>query len=326
MAFNVNVPSPNDNIAAILAQLLLNDQINQLVDNNAVLDTGIVRGNVVKYSSSLQKWVLYDGTTIPGNTDTIGIVEYAGSPGQVKSSGIYLDTDLTETAPYYCQSDGSLGTTVTKLFMGRIVSTGLFIIASGLGATINPATETILGGVKIPANSGLHITIDGSLSVNHGQQMFTSSGTWTCPSGVTTVHVDGAGGGGGGGGGKDGGSGFGGGGADACKDKEVSVTPGTTYPVTIGAGGNGGSDSGHAGTATSFGSLLTLSGGGAGLRSAAGAAGGLGGTEGSAYGGGSMFGAGGNGDADGGGLYGAGGAGGVGAGGAGAQGFLTIKW
>ena len=118
----------------------------------------------------------------------------------------------------------------------------------------------------------------------------------------------------------------GGGGADACKDKEVPVTPGTTYQVTIGAGGNGGSNSGNAGTATSFGPLLTLPGGGAGLRNAAGEAGGLGGAKGSVDGGGSMFGAGGNADGGRGGLYGAGGAGAAGTGGKGSQGFLTIKW
>lgn len=76
------------------------------------------------------------------------------------------------------------------------------------------------------------------------QQDFTSSGTWTAPSGVYSAKflVVGAGGGGGGttqlvteyamGGGAGGG---------AVKQIDLSVTPGTSYTITIGAKGTGGS-------------------------------------------------------------------------------------
>jgi len=75
------------------------------------------------------------------------------------------------------------------------------------------------------------------------QQDFTSSGTWTCPSGVYSAKflVVGAGGGGGGtsqlvteysqGGG---------GGGGAVKEIDLNVTPGTSYTITIGAKGTGG--------------------------------------------------------------------------------------
>lgn len=317
------------NGAEVIAQVIENDVQNQSVDDNAVLASGIAEGTVVKWSKSLLKCVVCDGTVALGSTDTIGIVSYAnGTSGQVKFSGVYVDNDLATPGTYYCQSNGMIGTTVTKVFVGTVTSAGRLVMPGGGGGSITPATPTDLGGVKIPADSGLRIAEDGALSVNHGQQMFTSSGTWTCPSGVTTVHVDGAGGGGGGGGGgSDGTSVHGGGGADAVKDKKLAVTPGTVYAITIGTGGAGGSNSGNAGTATSFGSLLTLSGGGAGMRTAGGAAGGLGGVKGTAYSGGSsMFGAGGGVDGGRGGLYGAGGAGAVGTGGAGSQGFLSIKW
>lgn len=111
---------------------------------------------------------------------------------------------------------------------------------------------------------------------------FTSSGSWVCPAGVTTVIVYGAGGGGGGSGGsggssngtacQGGGSGMGGMG-NPLMVVPLAVVPGTTYTITIGAGGTGGtgnvspgypaSSSGNAGndgSDTTFGALFTFKG------------------------------------------------------------------
>lgn len=87
-------------------------------------------------------------------------------------------------------------------------------------------------------------------------QEFTSSGTWTAPSGCNTAEIIlvGAGGGGGGGGAsgsnasgpqfyRAGGSGGGGGGGGEFVRRFISVTPGTTYPITIGSGGAGATNS-----------------------------------------------------------------------------------
>ena len=75
---------------------------------------------------------------------------------------------------------------------------------------------------------------------------FTTSGTWTCPAGVTSIQVEayGAGGGGGYGGtttNRQGGGGGGGGGYS--KNTSITVIPGTTYIITIGSAGAGGSTS-----------------------------------------------------------------------------------
>jgi hypothetical protein len=67
-------------------------------------------------------------------------------------------------------------------------------------------------------------------------QIFQSSGTWTCPDGITEVEYLVVAGGGGGGARFGGGGGAGG----YRTGTGFSVTAGTTYTVTVGAGGIGG--------------------------------------------------------------------------------------
>ena len=98
-------------------------------------------------------------------------------------------------------------------------------------------------------------------------QTFTSSGTFTVPAGVTTVQVEAWGGGGAGGGVASGifpptRAGGGGGGGAYAKNSSVTVIPGSTITVTVGAGGAGvGGADGNNGGSSSFGGLVTVSGG-----------------------------------------------------------------
>lgn len=81
-----------------------------------------------------------------------------------------------------------------------------------------------------------------------GNGLFDTAGTytWTCPAGVTVIKLLVVGGGGGGNAGyHNGGVGSGGGGGAECNGwGEVSVTPGKTYNITVGAGGKGGTGGG----------------------------------------------------------------------------------
>ena len=84
---------------------------------------------------------------------------------------------------------------------------------------------------------------------------FTEVGsfTWVAPRKITSVEYLVVGGGGGGGGAYDTGS-AGGGGAGLVVSGTLSVTPGTTYIITVGDGGEGGTntDAGAAGLISTF--------------------------------------------------------------------------
>lgn len=118
-----------------------------------------------------------------------------------------------------------------------------------------PVTEDLF--LKISAN------VNDYLDKVWQKVEFTSSGSWTCPSGVTMVGLFGCGGGGGGSGyvGAMGGSGA------PLGVKLVTVVPATVYSITIGGGGSGGTDAGHGnnGSDTTFGALATFKGGRGGI-------------------------------------------------------------
>jgi hypothetical protein len=161
---------------------------------------------------------------------------------------------------------------------------------------IGSAGQFGIGGANY-GTTGQVLTSNGSGSAPSWQsaggsklqsQTFTSSGTFTPATGVTSVWVTMSGGGGAGGGG----TGAGGGGAGAFYVKRaISVTPGVGVTVTIGAGGAGVSnDTGGSGSATSFGSVSVSGASGGGRSSFANirACGGSGGAQGGSSGAGTV--------------------------------------
>lgn len=104
-----------------------------------------------------------------------------------------------------------------------------------------------------------------SLSSGHGIQVFTASGTFVVPNGITKIYISMAGGGGGGG--RVVGSAGGGGGGSSVINLPYTVVPGNNYTVTIGAGGAGSTSNGVSGSdggTTSFDGTITCPGGSGG--------------------------------------------------------------
>lgn len=115
-------------------------------------------------------------------------------------------------------------------------------------ATINQTTGAIaiisagttnLSATNIVPSPLVNVSQTVTLTVlpDAGHQLFTTPGSfnWTAPAGVTSVCVVCVGGGGGGGQASSGGNGGSGGGLGWKNN--IPVTPGTSYPVVVGAGG-----------------------------------------------------------------------------------------
>jgi len=163
-------------------------------------------------------------------------------------------------------------------------TTPVLTLNSGTGA--NKIVKLDSSG-KLPAVDGSQLTnlpIANSFFVPNNIQVFTSTGTWTKPAGVTKVYVKawGAGGGGAGAGGSPATGGGGGGGGYS----EGFTTVSGNVAVTVGTGGTAGASdptNGGTGGTSSFAGAATIqgTGGNGGATTAAG----LGGTGGTGSGG-----------------------------------------
>lgn len=185
-------------------------------------------------------------------------------PVRLNSTGggaVILDVPSTATTTTI-----NLPTTTGALVTsGAIGSSGLTMNTSRLlGRTTagSGATEEITVGTGLTLSGG---TLNASAAPQLQEQLFTASGSWTAPAGVTRVEVMVVGGGGGAGSGSGGAcvtGGFGGFGGFAMGD--VTVVPGTLYTVTVGTGGTGATGfniNGTAGGSSAFGALISATGG-----------------------------------------------------------------
>lgn len=141
-----------------------------------------------------------------------------------------------------------------------VANTGVTSAVAGTGIGVSGATGAVTftnsGVTSIVAGSGITVSgATGAVTVNASagginSQVFTSSGTFTIPSGVTKVKIT-ALGGGGGGAGVPGSCGFtvaynGGYGGTAIA-YVTGLTPGDTISITVGAAGTAGASGNNAG-------------------------------------------------------------------------------
>lgn len=167
---------------------------------------------------------------------------------KVNTSGqIDVTTALNGTVPVI-----SGGTGQTSFTDGQL------LIGNSTGNTLTKATLTAGAGISV-TNGGGSITIATTGGGQLAYALYSSgSGTWTCPSGVTKVKVTCIAGGGGS-------SDSGGtpemGGYGGAAIGIYTVTPGTGYAYSVGAGGAYGAVAGGNGGSSSVTGLCSATGG-----------------------------------------------------------------
>jgi len=134
-------------------------------------------------------------------------------------------------------------------------TTGAWSITSGTGTlsstsqTASPAAVTFTPSGATTQTVTLTLTTNGCVAssnrtiyvISCGSQTITSSQSWTAPCGVTTITVECYGGGGGSASNvNNAAEGAGGGAGGGYSKSTLTVTPGSSYSVTIGAGGSAG--------------------------------------------------------------------------------------
>jgi hypothetical protein len=206
---------------------------------------------------------------------TADVVVISGVGGNTAANGTFSITKLTPTTFELDGSTGNGAYTSGGTALNTSLTPQFQIPADGDGPGIKAADVAVAFEALADRTQFLQREA-------HEKQLrtdeFTASGTWVAPADVTRVVLEGCGGGGGGGGASDGDvatdnapAGGGGGGGAILSVRSVSVVPGTTYNVVIGAGGSGGtpgsggtSTRGDDGSDTTFGGFLAVFRGAAG--------------------------------------------------------------
>lgn len=225
------------------------------------------------------------GTTVAEASSTIlGIAQGSGTSGNAVTGGVLIkgldsnQTGLTAGTNYFLSpTAGVLGTATTTRFLGQARNTtSLYFETSalidGLLNTRNTFTNlNTFNGSNSFATSSIATTTIGAFpawEIGKHRQVFTGTGTFNVPVGISRVWVRLVGGGGGGGA-SGGVAGVGGGAAGAYAEGSVDVSATSSVKVFVGVGGSGGSGSagGNGGT-SAFSTFMSGTGGTGGAATA----------------------------------------------------------
>jgi hypothetical protein len=248
-------------------------------------DGTVLSFDTVVRNSSTQITATFNNSSISLNEDKDPYgVQVINGTGQIS---LLLNQINVDQSPVFITASGSLGTQRAGAFTSTIEATDpdstgavtyeLFSGSLPTGITLNTSTGVVSGSITpessdttynftIRAKDSTSNTTTRDFSITlQGPQVtsFTTSGTFSVPSGITAVDVLIVAGGGGGSSHHGGGGGAGG----LIFRPAFTVTPGGTVSVTVGCGGAGGYRpspllQGSRGQDSVFGTLIAKGGGG----------------------------------------------------------------
>jgi hypothetical protein len=222
-------------------------------------DAFTVAGNTITFTSAPPSgtnniYVYYTSpitTVVQPGQGTVSLNSFSAT-GTPSASTFLRGDNSWATVTQTRVSGGTTGLTPSTLTGGDVTLAGTLVAANGGTGLTSPGTSG-----NVLTSNGTAWTSSASSFAGARGQIFTSSGTFTVPAGVSALKVTVVGGGGGGGSRTTLGAGGGGGGGGVAIEWLTGLTAGDSITVTVGAGGG----STASGGTSSFGAYCSATGG-----------------------------------------------------------------
>jgi hypothetical protein len=347
MATNTYVALQTQTLASAASSVTFNSIPQGYTDLVLVTNYGLsADADSQLYVNGINTGTSYSETYIRGDGSTASSARRSNQPRWILGlAAVTVPTTLSTTEIHQFQNYST--TTTYKTLLSRINNGGVQVASRvGLYSSTNAISSITVAGIAANFLAGSTFSLYGvaaagtspaakatggviSQDANYTYHTFTSSGTFTTLQSLTVDYLVVAGGGSGGGEPSSRYSGGGGGagglrctvtatGGGGSLESPLSLTSGTGYTVTIGAGGTGTKSRGSSGNNSVFASITSVGGGAGGSADDGNNPSGLSGGSGGGIGGyGGTYGAGTSGQGYSGGVNGYAGSGGGGAGGVG---------